>query len=576
MKIDIKNVPFSTKGSYMAISWCPSHFRGFEIKEGLYLRSVHGNSRFPFVAELIPLVDGRPCDYEIWAEPYRLCIRMQEKMIELVFDDADTICIHSSDERAGLRLDTLSARGGFDFIQPVQSGSETWYLLNSFKSYSRYMLHSDSGNMELSQTWVEESSPDSVIDFMVSDGEMLVILQEVQDVWTNHKKDYEFEKIRDKAKKEYQLFESSMPSVPHGYEGAREIAAYVNYSSFLNPKGFIKRPVMLMSKNWMSKVWSWDHCFNALALAYHQPEAAWDQFMFPFDHQSPTGRIPDSVEDSLIIDNYCKPPIHGWTLHKLKKIMKLDQQMLEEAYEKLGRYTNWWLNYRDQDGDGLCEYTHGNDSGWDNSTAFSKLPPVITPDLAALLIVQMDELAATAQELGRESDAKVWTDRANAMLEKMLMILFDGDRPLSRQALTGDEIQTDSLILYLPVILGDRLPEHIRTYLVETLKSDKFLTEFGWATESPDSPYYVSDGYWRGPIWAPSTFLLLDGMNACGEKEFVRDVADRFCRMVEREGCAENFDALTGCGLRDRAYTWTGSAMLVIAHEYIESENAWE
>ena len=78
-------------------------------------------------------------------------------------------------------------------------------------------------------------------------------------------------------------------------------------------------------------------------------------------------------------------------------------------------------------------------------------------------------------------------------------------------------------------------------------------------------------GYWRGPIWAPSTMILLDGLWECGEKDLVKDIAGRFCRMVEKSGCAENFDAQTGEGLRDRAYTWTASAMLVMAEEYLNT-----
>ena len=118
-------------------------------------------------------------------------------------------------------------------------------------------------------------------------------------------------------------------------------------------------------------------------------------------------------------------------------------------------------------------------------------------------------------------------------------------------------------------MLGKKLPEKIREYLTEQLKSDKFLTEFGLATESPSSELYEADGYWRGPIWAPSTMLLADGLWECGEEEFVRDITHRFCKAVQQSGCAENFDALTGAGLRDRAYTWTASVMLVMAHEYL-------
>lgn len=77
------------------------------------------------------------------------------------------------------------------------------------------------------------------------------------------------------------------------------------------------------------------------------------------------------------------------------------------------------------------------------------------------------------------------------------------------------------------------------------------------------------DGAGRGPIWAPATMLLLDGLWRCGERDFVRDMTRRFAQLVAQSGCAENFDARTGAGLRDRAYTWTASAMLTMAEEYL-------
>jgi len=46
-------------------------------------------------------------------------------------------------------------------------------------------------------------------------------------------------------------------------------------------------------------------------------------------------------------------------------------------------------------------------------------------------------------------------------------------------------------------------------------------------------------------------------------------ISRRFCDLCVREGFAENFDALTGQGLCDRAYTWTASVFLILAHEFL-------
>jgi putative isomerase len=44
-------------------------------------------------------------------------------------------------------------------------------------------------------------------------------------------------------------------------------------------------------------------------------------------------------------------------------------------------------------------------------------------------------------------------------------------------------------------------------------------------------------------------------------------VRRRFCDTVARSGIAENYEALTGEGLRERGFTWTSSIFLYLAHE---------
>ena len=93
----------------------------------------------------------------------------------------------------------------------------------------------------------------------------------------------------------------------------------------------------------------------------------------------------------------------------------------------------------------------------------------------------------------------------------------------------------------------------------------RHLTDHGPATERRDSPEYAADGYWRGPIRAPSTLLIEDGLRRAGHVELADEISRRFRTLCETSGFAENFDADTGAGLRDRAYTWTASVYLVLA-----------
>src|SRR6185295_2187576 len=118
-----------------------------------------------------------------------------------------------------------------------------------------------------------------------------------------------------------------------------------------------------MSKHWMDKVWSWDHCFNALALAAGEPELAWHQFQLPFDHQDDAGALPDSITHSELLYNFGKPPIHGWAWRRLRDLgLPVARQDLMQAYERMSRWASFWLETRRVPGHELPHYQHGNDS----------------------------------------------------------------------------------------------------------------------------------------------------------------------------------------------------------------------
>jgi glycogen debranching enzyme len=326
---------------------------------------------------------------------------------------------------------------------------------------------------------------------------------------------------------------------------------------------------MLMSKRTMDQVWSWDHCFNAMALAYGNPELAWDQFMVVADRQDVYGAFPDAMNDVSMHFNFSKPPVHGWALRFLRQRQPrfVNRPRRAVAYEWLSNWTDWWLTHRRWPGDALPHYLHGNDSGWDNSTMFDCGVPLVAPDLAALLVLQTEELADLATTLRCPKDARRWQRLSAGLLDSLLTELWDGERFIARKQPEGLVVESASLIPNVPIVLGHRLPEAIRTKIVARIPD--YLTPWGLATEPPTSPKYEADGYWRGPVWAPPTLLIVDGLARIGERRLAREIARRFCRSCAESGFAENFDALTGAGLRDRAYTWTASVFLVLAHEFL-------
>ncbi len=559
MKFDLSQIPFSRYGSYLAVSELAARWQGRSIPRGLYLKTVSGSASNPIVAKIALSTD----DFSAELDGGSLSVFSENAVFGLCYPDHETLLIRGS-AGSSLTLDFMTESGPYDYIYELDADGRHCYFANCYKNNTSFAIWAQEGEIALEQRWREQSSEFSRLKISGERGFLLVI-KEVQSEWDRNCPEYDFDSCRLAVAEEFNAFRSGYPVIEN-YEELSILGAYLNWSAYVAPRGFLKRPAMLMSKNHMTSVWSWDHCFNALALSYKNPEAAWEQFMLMLDFQDDTGRLPDSVNDSKIIRNYVKPPIHGWALMKmLESGMKPNREQLKEAYAALGKQARWWLNYHDFDGDGLPEYAHGNDSGWDNSTVFAAVPPVCSPDLPAFLILQLDALSELAERLDMPEQSENWKTESEKLLKAFLTKCFPGDLPIAFRSGANEPIENKSLLPYLCLILGEKLPKESRKKMIASLKTGGFISEHGFATESLGSPSYRSDGYWRGPIWAPSTVILCDGLKKCGEEELARGAAEKFLQMCQTSGFAENFDVVTGAGLRDRAYTWTSSGAFILA-----------
>ncbi len=558
--MDLERVPFSCYGSYMTVS---------KRNNSLYLRSVSSASPSDLVFRISLLYKKAVVPFKINACETIVKLESEKGYLEIFFLNEKQILMRTNGEDLGVRFDEIAQAHSCNYVHDLIVEDTACKMINCYKNWTRHLVQIKEGQWELDMLWKAEQSDKCVLDFYPVNGKVEFSLKEIYEEKDIAITEWDFDKDYEKRVQVFESYLEKMPVLSEEFTETRRFNAYVQWSGIVSPRGLLKRPTMFMSKNWMINVWAWDHCFNALGICNAFEELAWDQYMTMFDYQDECGLLPDFLSDTSKFVQCCKPPIHGFTLSELMKNMEVCAEKLKEIYPKLCAWTNWWFKHRDGNKNGLCEYWHGNDSGWDNGTVFSVTPVVESPDLAAFLVVQADVLSDVAEKIGLEDESKEWKEKAKKWAGLLIDNFFVDDLPVAINPSNNEKIICDSLLPFISLIAGKYLPKKIIDKMVSVLKSDKFLTEFGFASESLSSPLYKEDGYWRGAIWPPATCLMVYALDKVGEKEFAKDVAMRFCKMVSSSGSAENFSALTGKALRDNGYTWSASIFNYFAVNYL-------
>lgn len=557
---------FSVPYSYLAIGWLDDahyHKETEDLGEGIYLRQLYGIGRVQCF-KLQPLYHGTPCAFEAVVNVGKLLLVTKHGTIALSFEDAHTVI----GEAQGLGLRFQMQPVAYEYTAQIDPRH---VLVNTAASHLQFMFNLQQGLCKVDAPYAEQCCAHIQLDLLPAQrtDHLCFAVEDFEKVYQAKEYRCDVEQSAYEWEQKFDTFANQFPALITRYRDSQRLGLYILWSCIVAPKGNLKRPGVLMSNNWMNHVWTWDSAINSMGLVLGAPELAKDQFFLPFDHQTKEGLLPDYVNPHEEMWNFTKPPIHGIAI--LNGLLAyLSDEECEEAAAKMQLQVKYWIDYMDNDCDGIAQYNHGNDCGWDNCTSFSVGPPVEGPDLTCYLILQMHALAQMAARLNHEKEQAQWKERAQKLLDCLLAHSWHNEHFQVYQSGTHTQSKIgDSFYPYMPLVLGHYLPADVYTRLLAEIKQEgRFLTPFGLASESVTSPCYLPDGYWRGPIWPPVMLLIVQGIADGGDTAFATELANRFCDCVNENGFAENFQAQTGEALRDPAHTWAASAFLVLANRY--------
>jgi putative isomerase len=526
-RINLRKIPFSERGSRLLVFQANQHLRvrlaerWFKLDEQL----SSYRSRPPLIDEWrFTDGDGNPLELDVITHPHRIDLKTTAGAFTLAFVDTETLLVTLPPARCGMTF-----RANLDQCQTDRRGG----ILRLTGNIRRNLAYTTNARLLRNETTFDNSAQAIRLIFDGTPGERVLLLNITPRLGFNRWIPQPQAALQAAAERWHAWF-AAVPDVADEYRAQYYFAWWIMRTGLLSSRFYMTREAMVPSKIHYVGVWHWDAFFHALAYRHVDMNLAKDQIRIVLDHQRPDGMIPDAVHDEGTVTrltfpveaDVTKPPLLAWSAWKLYETDG-DREFLDEIYEPVVRWNNWWFTHNDLDGNGLCEYQHPFSSGLDDSPLWDEGMPVESPDLNTYLCLQQEALAKMADVIGEQADARLWAERAEHMAQRMIRVMWDDDAGLFWARRQGQPITVRTPFNLFPLLTG-RLPPEIASRLVAHLtNSNSFWTRFPVPTVARDDPKYAPLVMWRGPTWINVNYLLIEGLFRSGYPDVARELRRR-------------------------------------------------
>ena len=565
--LDCVIIPYSRSGSYLKIFRAPT---GRLMIAGVKTHSVSkvGARQWSHDYTQIGVFRGKKeLIYDWECEPGQVKLSFDGGSGKLAFLDSDTVGVSIK----GAHLKLLPTKS----VSSIQRPTKNSAVLHDYYGLCKQMYRAGRATtlaVEQTRTVYGETGPYDDVPYAMTfrskgAAEGFVRISRFGEKWDDRLP--AVSKAASEAHRDWMDFHQKAPKVADRYSGAAAFAWYLLWQLHVEADGNISYPCVFTSRRWLNKVWAWDSCFNAIAIAEVDLDMGLNMLRLFIEKQEPAGSFPDHLTNLDVQYTFSTAPIFGWAISQLirRHSKKRLSAFLKKIYSALSRNTDWWFEYRDDNGNGFPSYLNAQESGWDKSSLFEERLPVEGADLTTYLILQMDTLAEIARYIGKRSEATAWKKRGQKLLDKLLGERVRSNRFYSPINGKKSNSKIDTIFNYMPLLLGNRVPEKIRKKAVAGLsEGGNLLRENGLLVQYYDHNLPKEEGLRFGPISPSLTYLIFNALLESNENGLAWTIADRFC-----QSCAEDarmwqyYHAHTGEGIRCPSYSSTASIFILLA-----------
>jgi glycogen debranching enzyme len=552
-RVPFSGIPFSDRGSRILL------FRRGPV---LYIRLAERwtewveevgdyRRRAPVVQEFL-LTDerGNPVDFQMTAYPHILFFQTRLGEFWMAFLDEETLYLKLPNTRCGISFLAFATHGRTDRRGGEFKGDP------AHRTTHRNIAYTTNAPI-LANTIAPNGEGYLQVSLQLDAAENSAVQLNITPRLGFNRSVLKAENVLRAAENHWSNWFASVPAVNEEYADQYYFAWWIMRIGLVSPRFYLTREAMIPSAIHYIGVWQWDAFFHALAYRYMDQRLAENQLRIMLDHQREDGMIPDAVHDEGVIlewqlpgsdvkTDVTKPPLIAWAALKLYSASG-NREFLDEIYEPICRWNEWWLEKNDDDHDGIAQYNHGFSSGQDDSPLWDEGMPVETPGLNSYLVLQMDALAKMADILGLGGEGERWRGRAQALAEKMIAHFWDEQAGVFWATREHRPIRVLTPFNLAPLLTG-RMPRAIAERLVAHLQDPKeFWSAYPIPTVALNDPKFNRSQMWRGPTWVNINYLFIDGLVRCGYQDLARELRDRTLALLMRHNdIYEYYDPITG------------------------------
>ncbi len=561
-RIDLTNIPFTDRGSRIMLfrQGNELYIRLAERWEKAQGKMGHYRQRPPIIGHFMVLdSEGTPLPFEADTYPHRVQLMTESGNFEWLFSDSETLL---------LRLPTGTF--GFQFVAQAEQGQigRRGGLLRGVRNVAyttnAYLLSNE-------MTYLPDVGYQVKMMFEVRNGNGFLLNVTPRLGFNQSIPDIEAEIAA--AEERWDSWFEKTPRVLDIYRSQYDYAWWVMRAGLLSQRYFFTREALAPSKIHYVGVWQWDQFFHALAYRHINARLAEDQIRIVVDHQREDGMLPDAIHDEGLVvhlptpvdADVTKPPLAAWAVLKLFDVSH-HHDFLEEVYEPLTRWHDWWINHNSEHG--LSFYRHPFSSGLDDSPLWDYGMPVISPDLNTYLCVQQESLARIADIIGKPDDAARYRASIIDRVQRMIDTMWNERVGMFLAVHNGEFIQKLTPFSLLP-LWTNRLPDSIRACLLNNLVDPKyFCTDYPLATVSISDSAFDPVQMWRGPTWPNINYLFVEALTVIGETKLAAGLRKKTLSMIMKHSdIYEYYNPLTGEHPPKAApiFGWTSAVFIDLA-----------